>query len=214
MYSNRVVRYLARINSCDGTRQKPELLFVTRGEKENSLLFHTKENRKFFQYRQKSVNLKSIVLMCIYKQNSRFANCNAFITVKLNREGLIISKMGERENRFYSNFEGKSAKIHFLIRRLYLQMINFTPNFAWNKSHFIYERSKFEILRTPENITDDAVPETFIHLSQKTENMIPCYFPSELSKLNYKDLYFDGTFSLVRNLDLNQIYIISIVYTA
>ena len=108
----------------------------------------------------------------------------------------------------------KSAKIHFLIGQLYLKMINFTPNFAWNKSHFIYERSKFEILRTPENITDDAVPETFIHLSQKTENMIPCYFPSELSKLNYKDLYFDGTFSMVRNLDLNQIYIISIVYTA
>ena len=66
---------------------------------------------------------------------------------------------------------------------------------------------------TPENITDDAVPETFIHLSQKTENMIPCYLKSELSILNHKDLYFDGTFSLVRNLDYNQIYIISIVYS-
>ena len=70
-----------------------------------------------------------------------------------------------------------------------------------------------QILRTPENISDNAVPETFIHLSQKTENMIPCYLKSELSILNHKDLYFDGTFSLVRNLDYNQIYIILIVYT-
>ena len=139
MNSNRVVPYLARVNSCEGTRQKPELLYVTRGGKENSLIFHTKENGKFFQYRQKSVNKKSIVLMCIYKENSRSDNCNAFITVKPNREGLIISKMGKRKNRFYINYEKKSAKIHFLIGRLYLQMINSTPNFAWNKSHFIYE---------------------------------------------------------------------------
>ena len=66
MNSNRVVPYLARVNSCEGTRQKPELLYVTRGGKKNSLIFHTKENGKFFQYRQKSVNKKSIVLMCIY----------------------------------------------------------------------------------------------------------------------------------------------------
>ena len=70
-----------------------------------------------------------------------------------------------------------------------------------------------EILRTPEDITADAVQEPFIHLSQQTENMVPCYLKSELSKLNQKDLYFDGTFSLVRNLDNNQIYIVSIVYS-
>ena len=62
-------------------------------------------------------------------------------------------------------------------------------------------------------MTADAVPEPFIHLSQQTENMDPCYLKSELSKLNQKDLYFDGTFSLVRNLDYNQIYIVSIVYS-
>ena len=70
-----------------------------------------------------------------------------------------------------------------------------------------------EILRTPEDITADAVPEPFIHLSQQTENMVPCYLKSELSKIDQKDLYFDGTFSLVRNLDYNQIYIVSIVYS-
>jgi hypothetical protein len=33
----------------------------------------------------------------------------------------------------------------------------------------------------------------------------------ELSKLNHKDLYWDGTFSLVRNSDFSQIHIISII---
>ena len=113
MNSNRVVPYLARVNSCEGTRQKPELLYVTRGGKKNSLIFHTKENGKFFQYRQKSVNKKSIVLMCIYKENSRSDNCNAFITVKPNREGLIISKMGKRKNRFYINYEEKISENSF-----------------------------------------------------------------------------------------------------
>ena len=51
MNVTRVVPYLSRINSCEGTRKKPELLYVTRGGKNNSLIFHTKENGKFFQYR-------------------------------------------------------------------------------------------------------------------------------------------------------------------
>ena len=38
MNSNRVVPYLARIDSREGTRQKPELLYVTQGGKENSLI--------------------------------------------------------------------------------------------------------------------------------------------------------------------------------
>ena len=56
MNVTRVVPYLSRINSCEGTRKKPELLYVTRGGKNNSLIFHTKENGKFFQYRAKCVN--------------------------------------------------------------------------------------------------------------------------------------------------------------
>ena len=88
--SNRVVPYLSRINSCEGTRKIPEILYVTRGEKQNSLIFHAKENGQFFQYRAKLVNKKSILLMCIYKRNIRSSNCHAFITVTPNRENLII----------------------------------------------------------------------------------------------------------------------------
>jgi hypothetical protein len=113
MNSNRVVPYLARMNSCERTRQKPKLLYVTLDGKENSLIFHTQENEKCFQYRQKSVNLKSIVLMCIYKQNSRSDNCNTFITVKPNRGGLMISKMGKHIYRFYVNFEVKISENSF-----------------------------------------------------------------------------------------------------
>ena len=82
-------------------------------------------------------------------------------------------------------------------------------------SDISYERkcAIFPITSSPEDMTADAVPEPFIHLSQQTENMDPCYLKSELSKLNQKDLYFDGTFSLVRNLDNNQIYIVRIVYS-
>jgi hypothetical protein len=116
---NRVVTYLARINSCEGTRQKPELLYVTQGGKENSLIFHTKENGKFFQYRQKFVNQKSIVLMCIYvhiyiyKQNARSDNCYAFILIEPNREGLIILKIVKLNNRFYINYEEKISEDSF-----------------------------------------------------------------------------------------------------
>ena len=49
MNSNRVVPYLSRINSCEGTRKKPEILYVTRGGKQNSLIFHTKENGQCFK---------------------------------------------------------------------------------------------------------------------------------------------------------------------
>ena len=70
-----------------------------------------------------------------------------------------------------------------------------------------------EILRTPDDITQNAVPEIFIHLSEKTENFIPCYLKSELFKLKHKDIYCDGIFSLARNSDFSQIYIISIIYS-
>ena len=71
-----------------------------------------------------------------------------------------------------------------------------------------------EILRTPDDITADAIPETFINLDLQTENMVPCFLRSEISKLNHKDLYLDGTFSLVRNLDYSQIYILGSWYSS
>jgi hypothetical protein len=109
MNLNRVVPYLSRINSCEGTREKPQLLYVTKGGKENSLIFHFKENGKFYQYRAKCVYKTSILLMCIYKRNARSNDCMAFVTVMPNLEGLIISRRTaeNRRLRFFINFERK-----------------------------------------------------------------------------------------------------------
>jgi hypothetical protein len=64
MNLNRVVPYLSRINSCEGTREKAQLLYITKGGKENFLIFHFKENGKFYQYCAKCVYKTSILLMC------------------------------------------------------------------------------------------------------------------------------------------------------
>ena len=115
MNSNRVVPYLSRFNSCEGTRKKPEISYVTRGGKQNSLIFHTKENGQFFQYRAKLVNKESILLMCIYKRNIRSSNCHAFITVTPNRENLIVSKKPDENSRarFFINFDEKIDESSF-----------------------------------------------------------------------------------------------------
>ena len=70
-----------------------------------------------------------------------------------------------------------------------------------------------EILRSADNICDDPTVEKFIHLEQETPNFIPAYLKSEIPKLNHKDIYCDGTFSVVRNTSFTQIYIFSIVYS-
>ena len=57
MNTTRVVPYLNRLN-LEGTRAKPSLLNITKGGKENSLIFHTKEDEKYFQYRARCVNKK------------------------------------------------------------------------------------------------------------------------------------------------------------
>ena len=109
MEINCVVPYLSRMNTCQGTREKPEILYVTKGGKENSLIFHFKENGKFYRYRAKVVNKKTIILMCIYKRNSRSNDCQAFITISPNHEGLIILRttVGKSKARFFINFDQK-----------------------------------------------------------------------------------------------------------
>jgi hypothetical protein len=96
MNLNRVVPFLSRINSCEGTREKSQLLYVTKGGKKFVLNFHFKENGKFYQYRAKFVYKTSILLMCTFKRNARSNDCMAFVTVTPNLEGLI--KLGEQNN--------------------------------------------------------------------------------------------------------------------
>ena len=53
------------------------------------------------------------------------------------------------------------------------------------------------------------IDQTWIHLDEMTENMIPIYLSSELSSLYMGTLFSDGTFSVCRNSIFQQIYIIS-----
>ena len=69
------------------------------------------------------------------------------------------------------------------------------------------------ILRTPDDICADAVQEPYIHLDLKTANFVPIFLKTELVKLNYKDIFCDGTFSVARNSSFSQIYILSIMIT-
>ena len=70
-----------------------------------------------------------------------------------------------------------------------------------------------KILRSSPDICSDPISETFIHLDEETSNFIPVYLKSEIIKLNHKDIYCDGTFSVVRNSEYSQIYIFSILYS-
>ena len=53
-----------------GDRETPTLLYVTRGPKNDSLIWHFEENGKFFQYRQYTCNKKTVDLMCVYSRNT------------------------------------------------------------------------------------------------------------------------------------------------
>ena len=65
MNSNRVVPYLARVNSCEGTRQKPELLYVTRVEKKIHSFSIPKKMENFSSI-DKNLSTKNLLYLCAY----------------------------------------------------------------------------------------------------------------------------------------------------
>ena len=87
--SDKIVPYLSRINHEFGTRKSPYLLYVTKGGKSNSLIFHFKEDGKYFQYRQDNTTKNSVTLKCIYKLNSRSNKCPANIVLIPLRQAII-----------------------------------------------------------------------------------------------------------------------------
>ena len=64
-----VVPYLDNLTTENGTRLNPFILHVTRGQRDNSYVFHFKENRKYYQYHQSSVNKSSVNLRCMYSKS-------------------------------------------------------------------------------------------------------------------------------------------------
>ena len=103
--NDQIVPYLSRINIESGTRKIPFLLYVTRGGKLNSLIFHFKEGGKYYQYCAASVTSKAVLLKCIYKRNFRSENCPATIKITPLRPDLIYFKLQNNKKRFFLNFD-------------------------------------------------------------------------------------------------------------
>ena len=78
MSTQRRVPYLSRLNN-EGTREKRCKLYVTKGGKDDSMIFHIKEENNYYQYRRLNVYKKKVTLMCIYKRNKR-GKCKAELT--------------------------------------------------------------------------------------------------------------------------------------
>ena len=104
METTKTVPYLKRLDTNEGTRQNPHLLYVTHGGKKESYIFHYKEENLCYQYRVYSVRKDSVLLMCIYTRNSRSMKCPAKLTIKPKRNNLIYAKEMGGRNRFYVDF--------------------------------------------------------------------------------------------------------------
>ena len=64
------------------------LMHLTRGQRDESFVNHTKEDRKYYQYHKSQINIKSINLKCIYAESK---NCKAKVTILPLKKDLIIN---------------------------------------------------------------------------------------------------------------------------
>ena len=62
----KTVIYCDRLDLNIGTRINPALYHITRGQRDDSFVYHTEEDRKYYQYHKLNINKKSINLQCMY----------------------------------------------------------------------------------------------------------------------------------------------------
>ena len=65
----------------EGTRENPIILYTSNGGRAKSVIFHTEENCKLYQYQKNSVHMNDVNLYCMYRKNKR-ANCRAKFKIK------------------------------------------------------------------------------------------------------------------------------------
>ena len=80
------IPYLEYMTTDCGTRKNPFLIHVTSGERDNSHVFHCKEDNKYFQYHIKNVNKASVNLTCMYKKSRK---CPATVTLVPSNQNMI-----------------------------------------------------------------------------------------------------------------------------
>ena len=87
-----------------GDRAAPVITDLTKGGKADSRIWHTKENDKFFEYRQKHVTKKAANLVCIAFTLPSI-KCPAKLQVQPLAPNLILTKKGKRQNILSINYE-------------------------------------------------------------------------------------------------------------
>ena len=73
-----------------GDRNTPVLTHITKGGKDNSRIFHTKENGLYHEYRVKNVQKKTIMVMCIYSRRGKVM-CKATLILRPKKADLILT---------------------------------------------------------------------------------------------------------------------------
>ena len=84
------------IQNGTGTRQSPYVYEITRGQREGSLIVHTKAYDKYYQYHIERTGPTQLLGYCVCK---RWKKCRAKITLKLIPDGkLILLEKTKNEN--------------------------------------------------------------------------------------------------------------------
>ena len=55
----------------EGTRENPNFLYTSNGGRAKSVIFHTEEDGKLYQYHKNSVNMNDVNLYCRYRKNKK-----------------------------------------------------------------------------------------------------------------------------------------------
>jgi hypothetical protein len=163
-------------------KKKPILLHVTLGQRDDSLIFHTKEDKKYFQYHKTSINKSSIQLKCMYATRK---NCSAQLSIIANKPNLIQTGEGNQRYRFFMN---KNIILDTNSGEDWTVKLDSGKNESRNyylgkdfKAAAGQVDPKFLIMNETCPDTFKSVPFDYIRLEFQSANMTPIFLDSELS---------------------------------
>ena len=77
-----------------GSTETPFLTHVTRGQRKNSRIFHTKENGLYFEYSVRYCFKNKFSVLCVYNGNKNWFACKSTFWMKPKNESDIIRIKG------------------------------------------------------------------------------------------------------------------------
>ena len=83
-----------------GSRETPNFLYCTNGARNDSKIFHTEENGKYYQYHKLAVNQNDVNLRCMYHKNQR-AHCCAHLKIRPKKPDLIYGQNVNGTSRYF-----------------------------------------------------------------------------------------------------------------